>query len=98
MTKMSTHWPDKYFKLLNNELVTLQTWQIQLKKKLAYVSCMIELPPQVGVLGGVPSSMPADTPSGGGIPCLGTSAFSFLLGTFLKSLQISSNWYDYNNS
>jgi len=29
---------------------------------LAYVSCMLELPPQVGVLGGVPLSTPAAIP------------------------------------
>jgi len=29
---------------------------------LAYVSCMLELPPQVGVLGGIPPSMPAAIP------------------------------------
>jgi hypothetical protein len=35
---------------------------------LAYVSGMLVLPPQVGVLGGVPPSTPAAiTPSGGGV-------------------------------
>jgi hypothetical protein len=29
---------------------------------LTYMSCMLELPPQVGVLGGVPLSMPAAIP------------------------------------
>jgi hypothetical protein len=29
---------------------------------LAYVSCMLELPPQVGVLGGIPPSAPAAIP------------------------------------
>jgi hypothetical protein len=38
---------------------------------LAYVSCILELPPQVGVLGGVPLSTLAATPSGGGV-LLGT--------------------------
>jgi len=40
---------------------------------LAYVSCILKLPPQVGVLGGIPPSAPATTPSDGGI-LLGTSA------------------------
>jgi hypothetical protein len=40
---------------------------------LVCMSCMLELPPQVGVLGGILPSAPAATPSGGGIP-LGTSA------------------------
>jgi hypothetical protein len=40
---------------------------------LACMSCMLELPPQVGVLGGILPSAPAAPPSGSGIP-LGTSA------------------------
>jgi len=40
---------------------------------LAYVPCVLELPPQVGVLGGIPPSMPAAAPSGGGV-LLGTGA------------------------
>jgi len=49
---------------------------------------MLELPPQVGVLGGIPPSMPAATPSGGGV-LLGTGVPGSWLGTFLKSLQRS---------
>jgi hypothetical protein len=57
---------------------------------LAYVSCVLELPPQVGVLGGVRPSVLAAALSGGvlgGVPVVspspGTGPPSSLLGTFL---------------
>ena len=40
---------------------------------LAYVPCILELPPQVGVLGGIPLSVLAAAPSGSGV-LLGTGA------------------------
>jgi hypothetical protein len=57
---------------------------------LTYVSCMLKLPPLVGVLGSVLPSAPAAAPSGGvlgGVPAFspfpGTGPPSSLLGTFL---------------
>jgi hypothetical protein len=63
------------------------------------MSCVLKLPPQVGVLGGIPPSVLAAAPSGGGI-LLGTSAPGPYLGTLLKSLQRSQQlaWWKLHSS